>query len=152
MEQETDIIIKTVSENDFESYGILRHKLWPQDTIDEHVSEISALYSEQNYIALIALLNNQPVGFAEASMRPYVNGCLYRPVGFLEGIWVEPQFQRRGVGGALVQFCEMWSKENGAKELGSDAYLENKISHLSHQNWGFEMTEKVVYFRKKLSD
>lgn len=144
------LTIETVTKDMIAQAATLRHKLWPQDSCEAHQNELSALYDEMAYCAFIARIGDQNVGFAEVSLRPYVNGCLYRPCGFLEGIWVEPAFQRQQIGAQLVQKCEIWARAQGAKELGSDAYLENTASHDAHQSWGFTQTEKVVYFRKKL--
>ncbi len=43
-----------------------------------------------------------------------------------------------------------WAKERGLTELASDALLDNSVSHAAHKAIGFEETERVVYFRKRL--
>ena len=150
MKPQTDIIIKKATDADWQTLSLLRHKLWPQDTAKAHEKDIQSLVQEMPYCVFIAYDGKDAIGFAETSLRPYVNGCLYRPAGFLEGIWVHPDYQKQAIGQALVKICEGWAKENGAKEMASDAYLENKAAHHAHAGWGFDMTEKVVYFRKKL--
>ena len=152
------IIIKKADKSDFPIVSELRHRLWPQDSVAEHQSELQELSEIAPLCDFIAYDTASvgedgtltPVAFAEASMRPYANGCLYRPVAFLEGIWCEGGYQNLGIGAALIAEVEKWGKAQGAKELGSDAYLENEVSHSAHEKWGFAMTEKVVYFRKKL--
>src|SRR5262249_5308592 len=91
------------------------------------------------------------VGFAEITIRPFANGCDSRPVPFLEGIWVEPTFRRQAVGALLVAHVEAFVIARGFCEIGSDALVENHISHAAHRRWGFAETEKVVHFRKLLS-
>jgi len=71
-------------------------------------------------------------------------------VPFLEGIWVEPELRRRGVGRALVDHVEAFVRARGFREIGSDALLGNRASHAAHAAWGFSETERVVYFRKGL--
>jgi hypothetical protein len=39
----------------------------------------------------------------------------------------------------------------GYTEIGSDALIDNNLSYDVHKKWGFEETEPVVYFRKKIS-
>ena len=39
----------------------------------------------------------------------------------------------------------------GWRELASDALLDNEISHSVHRALGFEETERVVFFRKRLT-
>ena len=152
------IIIKKAEKSDFPLVAELRHRLWPQDSVAEHQSELQELSEIAPLCDFIAYDTTSDggydtdtaVAFAEASIRPYANGCLYRPVAFLEGIWCAYDYQNLGIGAALIAEVEKWGKAQGAKELGSDAYIENETAHSAHEKWGFEMTEKVVYFRKKL--
>ncbi|MGC6517534.1 MAG: GNAT family N-acetyltransferase [Candidatus Puniceispirillaceae bacterium] len=150
MEQRSSYHFEKVEAGHFDDLCLLRHKLWPQDTQQEHLAEISALYNEMPYCAFVCYDGKVPVAFAEVSLRHYVNGCLYRPVAFLEGIFVDPAYQRQSLGLQLVELCEAWAREKDVQELGADAYLENLSSQQAHKSWGFQMTEKVVYFRKKL--
>ena len=154
MKPQIALNIKKVTSSAFTQCAQLRHKLWPQDTVDAHLADITALYQEHPYCAFIAYESDEPIGFVEASMKPYVNGCLYRPVGFIEGLWIAPSHQHQEsdhyIAKSLIAPCARWAKENGAQELASDAYLENTLSHQAHREWGFDMTEKVVYFRKTL--
>lgn len=91
-------------------------------------------------------------GFVEASLRTdYVNGTDSSPVAFLEGIYVAPQYRRQGVGRQLVAAVVSWARERGCSELASDAPLDNVVSHAMHAALGFEETERVVYFRKRLA-
>jgi GNAT superfamily N-acetyltransferase len=45
-------------------------------------------------------------GFLEASFRHYADGCHTHPVGYIEGWYVDPDLQRHGIGGRLVQVQE----------------------------------------------
>jgi aminoglycoside 6'-N-acetyltransferase I len=90
-------------------------------------------------------------GFAEAAIRrDYVNGCETSPVAFVEGIHVVPEHRRQGVAGALIAAVEQWARDQGLRELASDALIENSQSHAMHRALGFSETERVVYFRKAL--
>ena len=52
---------------------------------------------------------------------------------------------------AFVAAVERWVREQGCSELASDALLANEASHRAHAACGFEETERVVYFRKRLA-
>jgi aminoglycoside 6'-N-acetyltransferase I len=90
-------------------------------------------------------------GFAELAIRKYANGCETRPVPFVEGIWVKPQFRRQGVGARLIGHVEAFVMARGFREIGSDTLIDNRTSQAAHLAWGFFETERVVYFRKVLT-
>jgi aminoglycoside 6'-N-acetyltransferase I len=91
------------------------------------------------------------IGVAEVSLRTdYVNGTSSSPVGFLEGIYVDAAYRRRGVAGQLIDEAEAWAKSHGCTEFASDTTLENPASMAMHRAAGFEETERVVFFRKRI--
>ena len=105
----------------------LRQALWPE-TREAHVAEMAAF-------------------LAEAAIRSdYVNGTQSSPVAFLEGLYVAPAFRRRGIARLLVAEIICWAKARGCHELASDALLDNT----AHRALGFEESERVVFFRKRL--
>jgi aminoglycoside 6'-N-acetyltransferase I len=131
---------------------LLRQALWPGDEA-EQLREMRAFCAEPrrygNFIARSA--GGEPQGFVEVALRSdYVNGTETSPVAFLEGLYVAPAQRRRGIARALAARAEQWAREQGCSELASDALLHNTASHAMHGALGFEETERVVYFRKRL--
>ena len=103
-----------------------------------------------NFLAYSA--QNDAIGLAEVSVRSdYVNGTETSPVAFLEGLYVAPQARRNGVAAALVAAACQWGRGAGCRELASDALLDNSTSQVVHRALGFEETERVVYFRRRLA-
>jgi aminoglycoside 6'-N-acetyltransferase I len=132
----------------------LRAELWPDLTIEQHQDDLAKLRAidSRPLVGFLAIEGAQTIGFAEAALRRAgVNGCDTLNVAFLEGIWVQPAHRRRGVGRALIEAAEKWARSVGCKEFGSDALLENTMGQTMHHALGFEETERVVYFRKKLT-
>lgn len=131
----------------------LRMALWPGDR-DEHLQEMQELCAQPGrYAQWIACSRlGEPQGLVEVALRSdYVNGTDSSPVGFLEGLYVDPAFRKQGIAAMLVYTAEQWVREQGCTEMVSDALLENTDSHAMHRALGFEETERVVYFRKLLS-
>lgn len=128
----------------------MRAELWPCSSRQEHLAELEEGSKSTSFRGWVALSDDRCIGFAEAYIRPFANGCDSRPVVFLEGIWVCPDFRRVGVGRALVESVAEWARAQGIYELGSDAELTNTLSQTCHLKWGFEETERVVYYRMKL--
>jgi aminoglycoside 6'-N-acetyltransferase I len=130
----------------------MRAWLWPEDSVSAHAEDIDGLIRADDAWSFIAeSADGSPVGFAELAIRKYANGCMTRPVPFLEGIWVRAEFRRQGIGTRLIQHIEAFVAERGFREIGSDARVENGVALASHLGWGFSETERVVYFRKPLT-
>ena len=133
---------------DKDGWLAMRKALWPDATDLEE--EIDHLFERVAFQAWVAVDGPTVVGFAEASIRPFANGCDSAPVAFLEGIGVTEEYRQQGIGRALVMAVEAWAKQQGIFELGSDTWLDDTGSQMVHEHWGFEETERVVYYRKKL--
>ncbi len=144
------IFIKKATESDIEEWVDARIELWPSHSRKEHLEEISEFFQGDGYINFIGRIDNKLCCFLEASIRPFANGCSQRPVPFLEGIWVDPKYQRSGFGQQLVKKLEEWAIANGFNEIGSDCEIENAQSQNAHEKWGFQEKERVVYYHKSL--
>ena len=137
--------------SDRSAWAEMRAALWPEDSLQTHAEEVDGLLGSEDFWAFIAETSDgAPVGFAEVAIRKYANGCITRPVPFLEGIWVKAEFRRQGVGARLIETAEAFLADRGFREIGSDAQIENRDSHAAHAGWGFSETERVVYFRKAI--
>ena len=141
--------------DDAYAWGCMRRDLWPDEgNVADIPSMQAALQPAARSCVLLAVApDGGTVGFAEAKLRSdYVNGTESSPVGFLEGWYVAPAWRGRGVGRALVAGVEAWARALGCVELASDALLDNVSSHAAHLGCGFDETERVVYFRKRLAE
>jgi aminoglycoside 6'-N-acetyltransferase I len=144
-------VVRRSRKSDLMQWLEMRRQLWPRHSIASHRSEVRSSLGKADFIPFVAeRVDGKLIGFLEASVRPYANGCRFKPVVFLEGIWVQADLQRSGVGGKLVQSLSRWCLENGFKEICSDVLIRNARGRRAHQAWGFRETEKVVYFRKPL--
>jgi aminoglycoside 6'-N-acetyltransferase I len=147
-----EILVRQMSAADRAVWAGMRASLWPDETSQQHVAEIDRLLKDREAWSFIAETSaGAALGFAEIAIRKYANGCVTCPVAFLEGIWVNEQFRRRGVGVRLVNCVESFLAARGFYELGSDTLLDNGASQSAHLGWGFSETERVVYFRKLLN-
>jgi aminoglycoside 6'-N-acetyltransferase I len=137
--------------NDRAIWAQMRIALWPDATVRGHAEMTDELVGNREVLGLIAeAADGNAIGFAEIAVRKYANGCDTRPVAFLEGVWVKPQFRRRGIGTRLIAHAGAFLAERGFRELGSDTPIDNQASQAAHVAWGFSETERVVYFRKLL--
>jgi len=131
----------------------LRVALWPECKRLESEQEVRALLQSPRETAFFAIgPDGRVVGFAEVSTREYVDGCHTRPVGYLEGIFVAPQYRKHGVARLLAGAAECWAAGKGCTEMGSDARLNDTDSIAFHQAVGFRETERQVVFLKTIGE
>ncbi|GEO14457.1 aminoglycoside 6'-N-acetyltransferase [Microvirga aerophila] len=145
--------IEQCTRESLEDWIILRQDLWPDTSAQEHRVEAEAQieHPEQTVAYLAVTSDGVAAGFAEAALRhDYVNGCTTSPVAFLEGIYVRPERRNRSVARLLVQAVGNWAIRLGCSEFASDVELHNLGSQQMHVALGFEETERVVYYRKRL--
>jgi len=90
----------------------------------------------------------KPAGFIELCLRNRAEGCDTSPVPYIEGIYVEAEHRRSGIGRALVVAAELWAKQRGHTEMASDARIENDTSLAAHKAYGFAVVERIICFRK----
>ncbi|MDB5615274.1 MAG: aminoglycoside 6-acetyltransferase [Devosia sp.] len=148
------MIIERVDISHIGSWSRLRHALWPRMSASEHERDIQSAFFDdaKSAAAFVAIVDGTLIGFAEASLRhDYVNGCETSPVAFLEGIYVNPDHRRHGVANALSTSVEKWGRDQGCVEFASDTSLDNDASQRLHAALGFEETQRVVFFRKRIS-
>jgi aminoglycoside 6'-N-acetyltransferase I len=89
------------------------------------------------------------VGYADVGERSVVEGA-EGAAAYLEAWYVKEPWRRKGIGEALIRACADWARDQGYGEMGSDALLENTLSHRLHKKFGFEEMERVVLFRMRL--
>jgi aminoglycoside 6'-N-acetyltransferase I len=146
--------IRSVTAADTHEWLRMRHALWPDDSPAQHRQDIDRYFGgerrEPAEVLLALTANMTPVGFAELSIRNIVDSCSTDRVAYLEGWYVVPEARRKGIGRALIQAAEEWAIRQGCTEFGSDAQIDNDVSHAAHLHSGFEETGRVRTFRKQL--
>lgn len=155
--------IRRATAADVPALSLLRHALWPEGSVEEHASELAGVLAAGGSAVFVAealgpeALGPEPlgpeprlVGWAEVRLRSHADGCQTSPVGYLEGWYVEPEWRRKGVGAALVAAFEKWALEHGCSEVASDTWLDNAASEAAHLRLGFEVSDRVITFRKAL--
>jgi aminoglycoside 6'-N-acetyltransferase I len=100
----------------------------------------------------VAEVGGRVVGFLELDFRKYAPGCRSSPVPFIEGWHVEPSFQGRGIGRALIEAAEARARALGYHEIASDSELPNSAGIAAHRAVGYEEVERLVCFRRSLRD
>ena len=132
----------------------MRSQLWP-DSKDDHAVELEQYFSGCSMDIVQAYVvedeNETAVGFIELNLRNFAEGSRSPEVPYVEAWFVSSDCRGRGWGKRLMEQAEQWALEQGYSELASDTELVNTRSIAMHRALGFEETERVVCFLKKLA-
>jgi len=148
-----EVNIREVRAADAQRWINLRHRLWPDQTVEDLSEDVHEFFNRGTPLVVVAFLawcKNQPIGFLELSVRPYVPGAASQPAPFVEGWFVNAEWRRRGVGRMLVKAAEDWASSRGHRQLGSDADVENMVGAAAHEAMGFREVETIRCFIKDL--
>jgi aminoglycoside 6'-N-acetyltransferase I len=130
----------------------LRQLLWPGDAREALAREQEEILADpEKNCVFVAALPDGLAGFVEVALRQWAEGCSTRPVGYIEAWYVRPEHRRSGVGRRLIDAAERWARSRGCTEMGSDADLQNVVSHDAHRALGYVEVTRLVLFAKKLA-
>ena len=144
-------MIIPVTEKNLNEWAALCDALWNDD--DDGVAEdyIEEWQNGGLPHEFLYYIGDKAVAFVSLDLRhDYVEGTDTSPVGYLEGIYVKPEFQGRGIAREMVDFAKKWALARGCTELASDCELTNENSRLFHGKVGFEEANRIICFTMDL--
>lgn len=135
----------------------MRAKLFDDEDpalLDEEVRQIAkdGTLKSQPFQCLLAFDNDTPIGFIEMTIRSSAEECMTSPVLYIEGWYVDPAHQGKGVGRALMDAAFEWGREQGCAEAASDARPDNTGSINAHHALGFEDAGVIQCFRRSIDE
>ena len=143
-------MIYAAEKTDLDILTALALKLWPEHEAWALRQELEELMNG-GAAFFLAREGERTVGFAQCQLRrDYVEGTESSPVGYLEGIYVEPSFRGRGMARQLLGACENWARSRGCREFASDCELDNMGSLAFHLGVGFSEANRIICFVKEL--
>lgn len=120
-------------------------------TEEELAEEFRQLMDSDECAVFLLSIEGRAAGFAQCQLRcDYVEGTNSSPVGYLEGIYVLPEYRSRGYARDLLAHCEQWAHKKGCTEFASDCELNNDGSLAFHLKMGFTEANRIICFTKKL--
>lgn len=144
-------MIRQAEEKDIGALTELALRLWPDNCYEALRRELYEILLDQEAAFFLAERDGSMIGFAQCQLRhDYVEGTESSPVGYLEGIYVEPPFRKHGIARKLLSACEEWARAHGCQEFASDCELENVVSLQFHLKAGFEEAGRIICFTRKL--
>ena len=129
----------------------LGEALWPEHTKNEITESFNDILGNAKETAFICTYDKQIIGFINLSIRvDYVEGSSSSPVGYIEGIYVLPEYRKRGISRKLVKMGEQWALKRNCTEFASDVELDNKNSQKFHERIGFKEANRIVHYIKDI--
>ena len=144
-------MIKRARIEEAEVLADLAIQMWTGHVLEDLTEEIRQLVMNDDAVCFIKYVDDKPIAFAQCQLRhDYVEGTENSPVGYLEGIYVQEKYRKKGYARELLSVCENWAKEKGCTEFASDCELDNIDSFRFHMALGFEEANRIICFRKDL--
>jgi GNAT superfamily N-acetyltransferase len=63
--------------------------------------------------------------------------------GYILGIFVEPEFRRKGIGSALLRYAEDWCRERGFLSLTLNVGWQNESARSFYESHGYNVRSEV---------
>jgi len=141
-------IIRQAEESDVTSLAVLMNTLGYTMTVEEMAERFSNILLQPNYQTLVACYTNEVKGMIGASYHYFYeqNGIYVRVTALV----TLPTYRRIGIGKALLEAVESWTKKIGATciLLNCGNREERKAAHDFYGARGFE--KKSIGYIKKL--
>jgi len=146
------IKITELNHSNYVEIAKLAFKLWPNSTLKDETQFFSNCSINKSQSAFLLSVDSASIGFVYASLRnDFVEGTKTKPVCYVEGIYIEPKFRKKGYAAGLMKEVENWGKLKGCKEIASDAEIKNLNSIEFHKRIGFKEVNRVACFAKVIN-
>ncbi len=138
-------------ETDFKDWLDMSLKLFKDYPPEETERGVRAILEKPNYQTFMAKEANKNIGFVTTSIRTdYVEGSSTSPTGYVDMVYVKPEYRKLGLAKKLFHRAESWAVEKGCTEMGSDTWLWNTDAQDFHEKIGFKKEEVLVHYIKNL--
>ena len=133
------MIVRQATSDDYPVWAAMLARLHADQSAEEFDRELADSLHEP-FVGFLAFNEDgEPAGMIDATIRSYAEGA--------------PSSRDIGAGGVareLLAAVEQWARDQGLDLLGSDALLDNGVSHAWHSAAGFDEIERIVVFGKPL--
>ena len=144
--------LSEATSKDMKTWRAMRDDLYAGVPAEFHEAEMTLmLASDDRACLLVRDPDDEAIGFIEVSLRNVVDGCLGGPVGYIEGIYLVPNWRGLGLGPAMIEAAATWFRAQGCRDMATDAELDNEDAQQFWSELGFEETWRIVQFHKSLN-
>jgi aminoglycoside 6'-N-acetyltransferase I len=122
MKMEREIELREIRKEDEAEWLRLRNDLWP-DGKNDHEEEIAKYFAgglKEPVAVIVAERAGKLIAIAELSIREDLEGYTGKKVGYVEGLYVEPECRGGNVAVLLLRAAQNWARENECVAFASD--------------------------------
>ena len=149
------VIVRPLTAADRTAWLAMRVALYseaaPGARAAELAAEVDMMLARDDWVAFaVEAPDGTLVGLIELFERNYAESCETSPVCYIEGLWVDAAWRRRGLARRLVEAGRDWARSRGRTEMASDVQITNLLSQTVHRRLGFAETERLVTYRQPI--
>jgi len=122
MNPEARVTIRPIRREDAEAWLRMRKEHWPNGA-EDHAPEIAAFFegsSREPSAVFVAECNSNCIAFMELSVRLDLPGHNGEKVGYVEGLYVVPEFRGGSLVKQLLRTAQRWAHLEGCCAFASD--------------------------------
>ena len=153
--------IETHDNKEICEYHRMRYVLWPYHEENELYEEMQKTLNgntfyknELSWTTFVAVRENGKLGgFIEITLYPELEFSDSKPIGYIEGWYVDEDLRKTGVGRELVNTAIKWIISQECTEIASDVEEYNLVSQTAHLKLGFREVKKengCIFYKKSV--
>ncbi len=147
-----DMFIKVTEEN-LNELVPMALELWPDNTYEGLKEDLADLLKSEKHASFLYQSDGENVGFIQLSTRhDYVEGSDSSPVGYVEGIYVKPEYRGKNIAKEMITHGEQWALSKGCTQMASDVEQHNTVSYEFHKRIGFKEANRLICFIKDIGE
>lgn len=143
------LVEKTLALHHFETQDVKTNQLLSDDFEQQIKDWLKSELELNNTLIFLVYEQEQTIGFAHIKVLPSPNKFTrFDTYGYIQSLWLEPEFRGKSLGKQIVSFIESVFKEQQAGYYEVNTSASNQ---LAQDFWkGVEMEAHSVSFRKFL--
>ena len=121
--------------------------LWPNNEKDLIKSDLVYIIGHLNNRVLLAKSDEEYIGFIHMSIRSgFVEGADTTPVGYIEGVYVKPDYRRKGVAKELYHAGLEWLKSEKCSQIGADIGINDNMCPDFYIGMGYKEANRIICY------
>ena len=138
-----EIFIKRILKEDAAAITALSHQPGYPLSAEQMLQNIDAVMKNKDHNAFVAVNNNNVIGWIGVAQSIQIEMPSYCEIN---GLVVDHQYRKNGVGKMLIEKAKQWGKEKGNDQLGVHCNVKRTEAHLFYQHLGFKEIKQQKVF------